>query len=175
MENFQNKEKEGGVARSIENLSESIEVSPTIEGDLAICVIKPDAFEHRDAIVKRLEESGLYIVERRPVQLTESFIVKEMYGKDKLPKILEDAHVRHFLSGKSEVVLVKGSNAVGNLLTTVGLKTNPALCKPDTIRYIYGSHIPEELGEGLKYFRNAAHRPKNSDEAEEDIRKFNNI
>lgn len=176
MENFENREeKKDSLDNTIENLGDSIEISPSIEGELAICVIKPDAFTHRDAIVKRLEESGLYIVERRPVGLTESFVVKEMYGKDKLPKPLEDAHIRHFLSGKSEVVLVRGGNAVGKLLTTVGLKTNPALCEPDTIRYIYGSHIPEELEDGLKYYRNAAHRPTNEQEAEEDLNKFRKI
>lgn len=163
------------VNNAIETISNSIEISPTMDDTVAICVIKPDAFLHRDDIVKRLEESGLYIVQRTSKQLSEDFVVKVMYGKDKLPKPLEDAHARHFLSGESEIVIVKGNDVVNKLLKTIGLKTNPALCNPETVRYIYGDHIPEELEEGLKYFRNAAHRPTTKEESVEDLEKFRSI
>lgn len=178
-ESFQVENKEEvepqNIEGAIETVSNSIEISPTLDETLAICVIKPDAFLHREAIVKRLEDSGLYIVQRTPKQLSEEFVVKQMYGKDKLPKPLEDAHARHFLSGESEIILVKGDNVVRKLLDTVGLKTNPALCNPDTIRYIYGDHVPEELEEGLKYYRNAAHRPASETEVREDLEKFRDI
>jgi nucleoside diphosphate kinase len=72
-------------------------------------------------------------------------------------------------------LLVKGDNVVSKLLNLVGLKTNPALCEEDTIRYIYGDHIPEELGEGLEYFRNATHRPTNTNEAIDDLEKFKDL
>ncbi len=178
-ESFQGEKKEQieskDISEAIETIGNSIEISPTLDETLAICVIKPDAFIHRDEIVKRLEASGLYIVQRTPKQLSEEFVVKKMYGKDKLPKPLEDAHARHFLSGESEIILVKGSDVVKKLLDTVGLKTNPALCSPETIRYIYGDHVPEELTEGLKYYRNAAHRPASEAEVEEDLNKFREI
>lgn len=176
---FQGRKNEGieskNVEEAIETINNSIEISPTLDETLAICVIKPDAFLHREAIVKRLEDSGLYIVQRTPKQLSEEFVINQMYGKDKLPKPLEEAHARHFLSGESEIILVKGDNVVRKLLDTVGLKTNPALCNPDTIRYIYGDHVPEELEQGLKYYRNAAHRPASEVEVKEDLEKFRNI
>ncbi|MEI6843382.1 MAG: nucleoside-diphosphate kinase [bacterium] len=170
-----NERPTGDIETAIETIGNSIEISPTLDDTIAICVIKPDAFLHRDDIVRRLESSGLYIVQRTPKQLGENFVVHEMYGKDALPKPLEDAHIRHFLSGESEIIIVKGDNVVRKLLDTVGLKTNPALCDPETIRYIYGDLVPEELEQGLKYFRNAAHRPTSNEEAREDLNKFSKI
>jgi nucleoside diphosphate kinase len=160
---------------AVKIIEKSIEISPTLNDNIALCVIKPDAFLNRDLIVKRLEDSGLYIVRRTTRDLSENFVVNEMYGSDKLPKPIAEATARHFLSGSSEIVLVKGDNVVNKLMSLVGLKTNPALCEEDTIRYIYGDHIPEELGEGLKYFRNAAHRPTNTDEAVTDLKKFKDL
>jgi nucleoside diphosphate kinase len=160
---------------AIKTIERSIEISPTLDDSIALCVIKPDAFSNRDLIVKRLEESGLYIVRRTIRDLSKNFVINEMYGADKLPKPVAEATARHFLSGSSEIILVKGDNVVNKLLNLVGLKTNPALCEEDTIRYIYGDHVPEELGEGLKYFRNAAHRPTNTDEAMADLKKFKDL
>ena len=173
------KNKIEGVGEStmeaIETIERSIEISPTLDDNIALCVIKPDAFSNRDLIVKRLQDSGLYIVRRTTRDLSEDFVVNEMYGTDKLPKPIAEATAKHFLSGSSEIVLVRGDNVVNKLLNLVGVKTNPALCEEDTIRYIYGDHVPEELGEGLKYFRNAAHRPTNTNEAVADLKKFKNL
>ena len=99
-------------------------------------------------------------------------MVGEMYKPEELPKPIAEATKRHFLSGKSEVILVKGDNVFKKLLETVGLKTNPALCDPEAIRYIYGDHVPEELEEGLKYYRNAAHRPSSSKQATDELKSF---
>ena len=159
----------------METLEHSVEISPTFSDDLAICVIKPDAFGHRDAIVKRLEESGLYVVSRNTKELTENFVIGGMYDPAGMSKPVADATARHFASGPSEIILVKGDHVVKKLLETVGVKTNPALCDPDTIRYIYGTHVPEELEEGLKYYRNAAHRPRDSAEAQKNLKDFGEI
>lgn len=160
---------------AIEILQNSLEISPTIHDNIAICVIKPDAFVHRDAIVERLKESGLYIVKRTDLVLPENFVVNEMYGGDHLPKQIAEATRRHFLSGPSEIILVKGDNLLAKLLQTVGLKTNPALCDPETVRFMYGDHVPEDLDEGLQYYKNAAHRGTTPAEIEADLQKFRNI
>lgn len=162
-------------AETVELSGSTFEVSATPENNIAICVIKPDAFIKKDDIVKRLEGSGLFVVKRKTLILPEDFVIKEMYGKDKLPGPLEEATKRHFLSGPSEILVVKGDNVVSKLVDLVGLKTNPALCNLDTIRYIYGDHIPEELGGDLKFYRNAAHRPLNEQESKEDLKKFKNL
>lgn len=159
---------------AMETIEKSIEISPTMDERVAICLIKPDAFSHREAIVKRLEESGLFIITRTTKELTEEFVEKEMTDEEARKPIVE-ATKEHLLSGPSEIILVRGDNVVRKLLDTVGLKTNPALCDPETIRYIYGNHMPKELEEGLKYYRNAAHRPSNNEEVKSDLKKFRDL
>ena len=160
-------------APTIETLEHSIEISPALEDDLAICVIKPDAFLNRDAIVRKLEESGLYVVSRNTKALTENFVMGGMYSSENMPAPVVEATKRHLLSGPSEIVLVKGD--IKKLLITVGIKTNPALCDEASIRYMYGDHVPEELGQRLQYYRNAAHRPRDKKEAEKDLNAFREI
>lgn len=172
---LETKESTVSPIEAIETIENSFEVSPTLDDNIAICVIKPDAFIHRGEIVKRLESSGLYIVQRTVKELNEEFVVGKMYGADDLPKPIAEATKRHFLGGPSEIVLVKGDDVVHKLLNLVGLKTNPALCDPETVRFIYGDHIPEELEGGLKYYKNAAHRPTNVREAQEDLDKFRDL
>jgi nucleoside diphosphate kinase len=171
----ESKEHVLNVDGAIDALEKSIEISPTLKDDVALCLIKPDAFDNRDYIVERLKASGLYIVKRVTKALPEDFVIEKMYGADKLPKPIAEATSRHFQSGPSEIILVKGDDVVQKLLHSIGLKTNPALCEEDTIRYIYGDHVPEELEGGLKYFRNAAHRPMNEKEAVDDLEKFKEI
>jgi nucleoside diphosphate kinase len=68
--------------------------------------------------------------------------------------------------------LVKGDDVAQKLLKLIGLKTSPSKCDEDTIRYIFGNHTPEKLAGGLEYYKNAAHRPMNETEADEDLKKF---
>jgi nucleoside diphosphate kinase len=168
-------EKKIETLEAIESLERSIEISPALRDDMAIFVIKPDAFPFRDAIVERVGESGLSVVSRNVKELTERFVVGAMYDPKEIPAPVIEATKRHMLSGPSEIVLVKGDDAVRKLLAMVGVKTNPALCDPDSIRYIYGNHVPEELGEGLQYYRNAAHRSRDAAEAEKDLKNFGDI
>jgi nucleoside diphosphate kinase len=172
-ENRTNNEEISEAPPTIETLENSIEISPALEDDLAICVIKPDAFLNRDAIVRKLEESGLYVVSRNTKVLTENFVIGGMYSPEDMPASVVEATKRHLLSGSSEIVLVKGD--IKKLLTTVGIKTNPALCDEASIRYMYGDHVPEELGQGLQYYRNAAHRPRDPKEAKKDLKTFGEI
>ncbi len=157
------------------SLTNQIEISPVV-GDVAVCIIKPDAFNNREAIVRQLKNSGLYVVERKTKQLTDQFVEEALYDPKGLPKPIAEATQRHFASGPSEVLLVRGGNAViTKLVETVGLKTDPSLCSSETIRYLYGTHVPEELEGGLKYWRNAAHRPKDQTEAQRDLKNFREL
>ena len=178
LEHTENKieQKEGiNPTEAIQTIESSIEISPIIDTDIALCVIKPDAFQNKDIIIKRLEDSGLYIVKSVTKNLPEKFVIGEMYDPDTLPKPIIEATAKHFSSGPSEIILVKGDNVVQKLLQVIGLKTNPALCEEDTVRYMYGDHVPEELEQGLKYYRNAAHRSSNEAEAVADVKKFKQI
>ncbi|MCL5782085.1 MAG: hypothetical protein M1459_01865, partial [Patescibacteria group bacterium] len=114
------------------------------------------------------EDSGLYIVRHNSKKLTED-IVREMVlkGRGMSPEI-EDATLRHLLSGDSEIVLVRGEKVLPTLRKVVGDKTNPNMCNEDTVRYIFGDHNPEKLDAGATYFRNAAHRPTDLEEQKKD-------
>ena len=155
-------------AAAMEILGRSIEVSPTLDGDIAVCLIKPDAYRDRAAIIARLEESGLYVVSRKARKLSEG-LIERLYASEGVPAPIMDATQKHFASGSSEIVIVKGADAIKRLLTTAGLETNPALCDAASIRHMFGKHVPEELGQGLKYYQNALHRPKNIAENESNL------
>lgn len=149
-----------------------IEVSPVRDVQEAIALIKPDAFHSRDMIVKRLEDSGLYIAKKKDLTLPEDFVIGKFYSKEQLPKPIADATLRHFASGPSEILLIKGDNIAEKLLKLIGSKINPAECDEDTIRYIFGNHTPEQLEGDLKYYRNAAHKPRTDEERKDDLKKF---
>jgi nucleoside diphosphate kinase len=153
----------------------SVEVVSTPDERLAVCVIKPDAFQNRKKIIRCLENSGLYIVQHATRELSDRFVVGVMYSPDEFPKPVAEATQRHFAEGPSEVLLVQGDDVVQKLLKAVGMTTAPSECDPETIRYIYGDHIPVELEQGLKYHRNAAHRPKTPEEAMLDKEKFRGL
>lgn len=135
---------------------------------MIMCLIKPDAYEHRNEIVDVMKNSGLEVIQRIPYMPSKPFIEK-LY--DDVHPLILDATMRHLLCGPSEIVLIKESEAtLSVILTIVGTETNPAFCTPDTIRFTYGSHLPETMEGGLKYYRNAIHRPKNRDEAARDMK-----
>ena len=176
MENNPIKEESGpsaGIEGAVEAIGKSIEISFTENPRTALYVVKPDAFHSRDWIATRAKDSGLHIVRRKSLILPNDFVAGEMYEKDSLPKPIEEATLEHFRSGPSEIVWVEGDDVAKKLLEFIGLKTNPALCNPESIRFILGEHEPKELEEGLKYFYNAAHRPMNDEERVEDLKKFN--
>lgn len=150
-------------------MENNLEVAPG-EGDEAVCVIKSEVYEKRDEIVKRLEGSGLYVVRRSMAELSENFIREQMYPG--IPEPIMEATLKHLTGGPCEIVLVKGENVINTLVGGVGAKTPPALCEPDTIRFVYGTHMVEELREGYKYWRNAAHRAKDEVERKDDLEKF---
>ena len=161
-----------GLENGLERIENDLEVSNVKDGE-AVCVIKPDAYENRNRIVQKLEESGLYIVRRSLAELSEQFITNKMYSS--IPEPILKATLKHFSSGPCEIVLVKGDNVINKLLKSTGLHTAPPLCDHETIRFIYGTHMVEELEEGYRYWRNAVHRAKNEKERIEDLSKFNNL
>ena len=146
-----------------------------LSSNLAICLIKPDAYKYKEEIIRRIEYAGLGIVHKVSRTLSDRFVEK-LYSDVSTKEPLLKATMHHFLAGPSEILIVKGGlDILSKLLNTVGLKTNPALCDPESIRFIYGNHIPEELGKGLQYYQNAAHRPTNQEEADRDLNLFKDI
>ncbi len=152
--------------------SSEIVVNP--DSGLAMVVIKPDAFKKRESIVKRLENSGLYIVSSISRRLPENFVLGAMYNN--LPKSIAEQTLKHFNEGESEILLVKGgNNLIDNLVSLTGDKTNPSECKEESIRYLFGEHFGRDTDDGKTYFRNAIHRARNEKEQKDDLEKFRHI
>jgi nucleoside diphosphate kinase len=168
MEHFQLEENHA------ENILESSDVAVDVESGLAIAVIKPDAFINKDQILKRLEDSGLYIVKTVTKRLPDNFVIGTMY-KD-LPKGIEEETLKHFNIGSSEIILLRGgSDIVEQLVKITGDKTRPNECSDESIRYIFGEHFGRNAGEDKTYFRNAIHRGKDAEEKKADLDKFEHL
>ncbi len=158
-------------AERIENLIKTSDIAIDQKSGLAIVVIKPDAFLKRDLIIKKLENSGLYVVKKVEKRLPDNFVVGSLY-KD-LPKSIEDKTLEHFNIGPSEIVLLEGGvDLLDKITALTGEKTNPAECDESSIRYLFGEHFGRETEDGKTYFRNAVHRGKDTKEREEDLDKF---
>jgi nucleoside diphosphate kinase len=164
----------------MENLNEINQQETFIEGSdvvvnpesgLAIVVVKPDAFAKRGQIVKRLEGSGLYVVKEVEKRLPDDFVIGTMYKG--LPKGLEVETLKHFNSGPSDLILLRGGKDIlEKIVTIVGTKTVPTECDEQSIRYLYGEHFSRDAGGDLKYSRNGAHRSMTQAERDEDLKKF---
>jgi nucleoside diphosphate kinase len=156
---------------STENLVNSSDVAVNPENGLAIIVIKPDAFSKRDQIIKKLEDAGLYIVKTVSKKLPDDFVIGTMYTD--LPKSIEEETLRHFNSGQSEIILLKGGkNILQKIISVTGEDTNPEKCDEESIRYIFGEHFGRDLDDRKTYYRNAVHRAKDPQEQKEDLDKF---
>ena len=80
--------------------------------------------------------------------------------------------VQHLTSQKVWILLFQGEKVVEKLVQAIGRKTSPSDCETNTVRRVYGNHVPIPLEEGLFYYENAAHRPMNLSEAEKDFTLF---
>lgn len=156
---------------SLEHLIKTSDVVVDSKNGLAVVVIKPDAFVNKGLILKKLENSGLYVVKTVTKKLPDNFVIGEMY-KD-LPKGIEEETLRHFNEGASELVLLEGgSDILQKIILITGEKTNPAECDEKSIRYLFGDHFGHKTADDGVYFRNAIHRAKDKKEKTEDLDKF---
>jgi nucleoside diphosphate kinase len=157
--------------QKIEALINSSDIAINPESNLAVVVIKPDAFKNKDQIIKKLENSGLYVVKSVTKRLPDNFVIGEMYQD--LPTDIEAETLKHFNLGPSEIVLLKGDeNLVGSVVEVTGLNTDPNQCDEQSIRYLFGEHFGRDTEECKTYFRNAVHRAKDSKEQKADLDKF---
>jgi nucleoside diphosphate kinase len=160
--------------RKMDSLINTSDVLVNPESGLAMVVIKPDAFKNREKIIKKLEDSGLYVVATRSRKLSDRFVSGIMYKN--LPKSVEEETLKHFNSGPVEIILLKGGNdMVQKVVSITGKKINPTECDIETIRYEFGEHFSRTTNDGGTYFRNAIHRGKDSKEQKEDLEKFKDL
>ena len=117
---------------------------------LSFGMLKPDCIERKleREIFERIESVGLKIYKQKYVFLSQ-YQIDIIYDSIRRHSYYED--MSHFLlSGRCDVFIVKGEEAIVNLNKIVGFK-DPRLAKPKTIR--------RDFGESIR--RNVIHSTKN--------------
>lgn len=132
-------------------------------------MIKPEAMPYRAEITAKIRQN-LDITEQKELILAD-WAISEIY--DDLSEGLWLA-TRFALSRTVELGLVQGDNAIAKMYGIAGTRTAPKECENDSLRFLYGIAEPIFVG-GVKYYKNAIHRPRNSKEAIKDIGIFRRL
>ena len=126
-----------------------------------LSIIKPDAVAkgHVDEICRRLEESGLSIVDKQSLHLGEQK-AEGFYAEHKGKPFFEDL-IKFMTSGPIQVQILEGENAILRYREVMG-STNPQEAAPGTIRAdfadsidanaVHGSDSPESAKREISYF-----------------------
>jgi len=138
--------------------------------ETSLYVIKPEAMAYSGEIRTIIEKAGLIIIDTK-VLVMPKWALKKLY-----PDLSEDLWSATCLAFASlaEAGLVIGENAVATLFRLSGTATAPGDCEPESIRIRFGQKNPFIIGE-VRYYANAIHRPKNQQEAENDVRLFHQL
>ncbi|CAH1249802.1 NME8 [Branchiostoma lanceolatum] len=125
-----------------------------------LAVVKPDAQEHKDAIIARIKEAGFNIAFQKETALTEE-LAQQLYteheGKEFYPQLVE-----HMTSGPTLFLVLSQEEAVDRFRFLMG-PTNPEQAKeafPDSLRAQFASDM----------LKNALHGSSNPDHAQEKIK-----
>ena len=126
-----------------------------------LSIIKPDAVAkgHVDEICRRLEESGLSIVDKQSLHLDEQK-AEGFYAEHKGKPFFEDL-IKFMTSGPIQVQILEGENAILRYREVMG-STNPQEAAPGTIRADFADSIDA----------NAVHGSDSSDSAKREISYF---
>ncbi len=126
-----------------------------------LSIIKPDAVAkgHVDEICRRLEESGLSIVDKQSLHLDEKK-AEGFYAEHKGKPFFEDL-IKFMTSGPIQVQILEGEDAILRYREVMG-STNPQEAAPGTLRAdfadsidanaVHGSDSPESAKREISYF-----------------------
>ena len=126
-----------------------------------LSIIKRDAVAkgHVDEICRRLEESGLSIVDKQSLHLDEQK-AEGFYAEHKGKPFFEDL-IKFMTSGPIQVQILEGENAILRYREVMG-STNPQEAAPGTLRAdfadsidanaVHGSDSPESAKREISYF-----------------------
>ena len=128
------------------------------------CIIKPDAIEVANGILRMLEKAGVRLLEHREIIYTAA-LVHELY--DHMP---EDARaaIAASLDGKHSLALLLEADSIDAVLDVAGRESDPSRCTPGTIRARYGTYQPPRRMGSWPWWENAVHRPVDMREAMRD-------
>ena len=126
-----------------------------------LSIIKPDAVRkgHIDEICKRIEDSGLNILEKKKMNLTQE--EAEGFYIEHKGKPFFDALIEFMTSGEIQVQVLEGEDAIMRYRDLMG-STNPQEAKEGTLRRyfaesidanaVHGSDSPESAVREIDYF-----------------------
>ena len=126
-----------------------------------LSIIKPDAVAKGlvDEICKRLEDSGLSIIDKQSLHLDQQK-AEGFYAEHKGKPFFEDL-VKFMTSGPIQVQILEGENAILRYREVMG-STNPQEAAPGTLRAdfaesidanaVHGSDSPESAEREINYF-----------------------
>jgi nucleoside-diphosphate kinase len=118
--------------------------------------IKPDAYEHRQNIIDRIETAGYIIVKSKSLVLSkqeaENFYA-EHKGKDFFSGLIE-----FMTSGSIYAMIIKKNDCISDFRAFIG-NTDPKKAEKGTIRSDYGGDLPN----------NAIHASDSTESAEREM------
>jgi nucleoside diphosphate kinase len=131
-------------------------MSTTAPIEYAFYLIKPDAFDRREAIRSYIETVGGFVLGGHfTLTLTDRDVVT-LFGDDKNTALLTAIQI--YLSGKEvEVGLVTGKDVLQRFLTFTGHSFRPNECAAGTIRREFGQDVYVAVND-IRYYFNAIHR-----------------
>lgn len=133
--------------------------------EISFYIIKPEAIQFTDEIQKLIISTGLKINTSTKILLPTTFIEELCFDYSK--EIIEVT--KYFLCNEiCEVGIVKGDSALEKLYVISGTETDPNKCNTGTIRNLFGIKAPQ-IFNGIKYYKNAIHRPKTKEEFDRNI------
>ncbi|XP_078702270.1 thioredoxin domain-containing protein 6-like isoform X13 [Branchiostoma floridae x Branchiostoma belcheri] len=143
---------------SVENAEKEVQFFFPMQQTLA--VVKPDAQEHKDAIIARIQEAGFNIAFQKETSLTEE-LAQQLYTEHEGKEFYGDL-VEHMTSGPSLFMVLSVEDAVERFRSLMG-PTDPEVAKeqcPDSLRAQFASDM----------LKNALHGSSNPDHAHEKIK-----
>jgi len=138
------------------------ELRAFFEMDQTLAVIKPEAYEQQELVIKKLEEAGFMVSHRKSMNLTED-IVSELYKNKHDSDFYQDL-ISQMTKGPSLMVVLSAEDSIKKLRKHLG-PVDPKLARRkqrSTLRAHFGYDI----------LRNGVHAVSNEKEARENIELF---
>ncbi|ELT87722.1 hypothetical protein CAPTEDRAFT_96991 [Capitella teleta] len=125
-----------------------------------VAVIKPEAYESKDAIIDRIKEAGFHVAARKETELTAD--IAEQFYKGVEGKEFYGDLVKHMTSGQTLFMVLSREDAVDGWRSLIG-PTDPEKAKeeaPESLRAQFGKDT----------LANAVHGSSSAEQAAENIK-----
>lgn len=134
-------------------------------------LIQPDGMPVLDAIHDYIERSGLKIEHSKVLRLSRRQFLR-IYPRKRYPEFSEKywrEWIKRTLSGKVEVGIITGNDAIRRFASLAGRRADPLRCRRGTIRRDFGVHCARKI-DGMCMHNKVVHRPLTKKEAAHNVR-----